>query len=454
MRIRRMEAKHVAAALAAVLLAACGSDALVGGDCLPGFAPCGNACCVEPDAGGAIPATGTLPSGGNPRAGGGDDAGLPSSGDDGSTAGDDGSTAGDDAASNGGDDDASTAGDDGSSANGDAGASGDASLDDGSSSSGDDAGATNGGDASSTIGDDASANASDASADASSTDAAARDAATPPDASQPDADVDAAPLCSDGLTWCTDQCVSLDDDPDNCGACGHQCASYVCRAGMCQGQTTGDIVYLAHDYQNTQPATSQGRELMNAVMLSSHQPVRVLVFDRWADASASTRVDGVIAAIPTTIGRSVTIAHTNRDDLVPTSLGSGAVDVLVVLDQSGAPTGALSTMGAAWASALGPFTHGGGELVVLDGAAGSVQEMPAFATATGLLTVSGHTRMASGSHVDVVAPSDAVGVGVVSPYATRVDGAHFATEPASARLVYVATDPTSQEPVVVHKVAP
>lgn len=30
------------------------------------------------------------------------------------------------------------------------------------------------------------------------------------------------------------QCVDLQNDPDNCGSCGHPCASHVCSAGVCQ----------------------------------------------------------------------------------------------------------------------------------------------------------------------------------------------------------------------------
>ena len=41
-------------------------------------------------------------------------------------------------------------------------------------------------------------------------------------------------LCGSQCNLRPCQCVDLQNDPDNCGSCGHPCASHVCAAGVCQ----------------------------------------------------------------------------------------------------------------------------------------------------------------------------------------------------------------------------
>ncbi len=49
--------------------------------------------------------------------------------------------------------------------------------------------------------------------------------------------------CSADLTWCTSACADLDDDDDNCGACGNQCsAGHGCEQGTCRLQCPGGQV--------------------------------------------------------------------------------------------------------------------------------------------------------------------------------------------------------------------
>jgi hypothetical protein len=83
--------------------------------------------------------------------------------------------------------------------------------------------------------------------------------------------------------------------------------------------------------------------------------------------------------------------------------------------------------------------------------------MPAFETQAGLLAVSAHTRIPPGTPVDVIAPSDAVGLGVLSPYGVGKSSVHFATSEANGgNVVYVVSDSFDggSEPVVVHKIVP
>ena len=69
--------------------------------------------------------------------------------------------------------------------------------------------------------------------DARSDAAGVRDAATR-ETGGADATRDAAPPCPPGLELCADSCVNEQDDPDNCGACGHVCDdALVCSLGAC-----------------------------------------------------------------------------------------------------------------------------------------------------------------------------------------------------------------------------
>jgi len=46
--------------------------------------------------------------------------------------------------------------------------------------------------------------------------------------------------CRDGLSNCSNQCVDLRSDPNNCGECGHVCDDgVVCTRGVCEGEDSG-----------------------------------------------------------------------------------------------------------------------------------------------------------------------------------------------------------------------
>jgi hypothetical protein len=129
--------------------------------------------------------------------------------------------------------------------------------------------------------------------------------------------------------------------------------------------------------------------------------------------------------------------------------------VLLIADQPNAPGDVdLSARGATWAPAHAAFTQAGGVVVVLDGGGGADQ-MPALVTATGLLAVASDAPLTKGTPLQVAAPADALGIGVLSPYGAGVHSVSIATEPAVGNLVYVVVAPSDANaapPVVVHKV--
>jgi len=278
------------------------------------------------------------------------------------------------------------------------------------------------------------------------------------DAQSPDAASDVCgmgckPLCDAPLVACDGICVDTQSDPENCGICGRVCASNICIAGRCQGATTGDIVYIGHDYIATPVIASQAQVLSRSVLLAVRNPVRVRLFTRDADPSAVARLNAILAAIPATYGRNVTVDATTSEVDVSAGLAGSNFDVLLVPDLVTATAGVPASLGAGWASDLASFTHRGGVFIVLDGAAGPLKEMPEFIRATGLLDVTSHSSLGAGSVLDVVAPWDAVGTGVVAPYAGRKNSVLFDSEPSAGRVVWVVRDPVTAKPNVVHKAA-
>jgi len=260
-------------------------------------------------------------------------------------------------------------------------------------------------------------------------------------------DSEAGITCTLPLVDCGGMCVDLTSDPNNCGSCFNVCASVICQMSMCVGTTAGGIVYAGHDYLTTNAGTAQAHVLTNAVRIPQNVPVHVLSYERYANANAINRVKTIVT------GTGAVITHTATDSDIPNNLKYTSFQVLVVLDQTAAPAGAMAALGTSWASTLATFTLAGGIVIVLDGGT-PVGEMPAFSSGTGLLSVTAHAPLATGTQVLDVAPGDAVGVGVVSPYGAGKNSVTITTEPAGGNVVYVIEDPSDSGPglpVVVHK---
>ena len=168
---------------------------------------------------------------------------------------------------------------------------------------------------------------------------------------------------------------------------------------------------------------------------------------------AVTGAKQILAVRATQQHRTIDYTVPATDAEVPSKLTPKDYDVLLVHDQKSAPAGALATLGGAWAAALTTFTKGGGVVVVLDGDVGTA-EMPAFATSGGLLQVGSHTPLVPGSPVTVTAPSDVVGVGVLSPYGVWSHSASFTVGNTTNVTYIVRAGNGTGDPVVAHRVVP
>jgi len=264
-----------------------------------------------------------------------------------------------------------------------------------------------------------------------------------------------APPCTPPLEACNGRCVDLQNDPLNCGACGKICPSNICLAGVCQGSTPGDVVLIGHDYRDAIGGTSQTKVLTNAVFIPTSNPLRVLSYEQFADATIVAKVKSLVAGAAGARVINYTVANT------PAPLTSATLakdhDVVLVHDQSAAAAGTLAPIGTTWATPLDTFAKAGGVIIALDGAGGA-GAMPELITSAGLLDLAGHTSIAAGTQVTIVAPGDRVGSLVVSPYAVVSRSATFqSNQPNGGNVVFVAQERVGValgDPVVIHRVVP
>jgi hypothetical protein len=264
--------------------------------------------------------------------------------------------------------------------------------------------------------------------------------------------------CDDGLTLCNGTCVDTTSDPLNCGACSVVCPSLLCANSKCVGSVAGSYVVIGHDFANAFSAAQQ-RVLSNALLLTTATSIRVRSYEQYAAGGAVSNVKGVLNAAATGAGRTVAYTIATQPTDVSTGMTALNTDVLVVYDQVSAPAATLATIGTGWQTAIANFAHVGGIVIVLDGQGGQNPQMPDLIKSSNMLDVSADNAINPNTALNVVAPSDAVGIGVVSPYGAAKNSVYFTCNEANVPPVtYVVEDSKNDagptQPVVVHKVAP
>jgi hypothetical protein len=211
---------------------------------------------------------------------------------------------------------------------------------------------------------------------------------------------------------CDGDCVDLQIDPDNCGSCGHVCASGLCDAGVCLGDLPGHVVAIGHDYEKSHAA--QERMLANAVGLGPHHDVSVAW---WRGTATTASHQGTVAALGSAMPKTGRTWHSVALSETP---GFNGIDTLVIEAQTG-DGDAAQAAGLPWASAVATFLARGGVVIVLEGRGGVSYRL---AEGIGLFTVTGVTD-ATLQQALVVDPSDAVLAQVVSPYLAETTSVVF-----------------------------
>jgi hypothetical protein len=251
-------------------------------------------------------------------------------------------------------------------------------------------------------------------------------------------------VCAAEESVCGQQCANLATDPDNCGACGSPCMSGLCSNGQCEAAGTGRAIIIGHDYLKNRPAMN--RILGNAVFLWPVNPVRLLVYEGNANATAIAGADAAIAQVASATGRrSVRTAAAASD--VPGLLAS--TDVFLIYGQELADDATLAKLGLNWSASLLAFMNSGGTVVLLDGVYAGNSGTCQILALPGLFLV---TRAASttGDVCTVVAHGDALTTGLPKTYLCEKNSTSFVVNDPATTVTPVIED--SGLTVVVHKI--
>jgi hypothetical protein len=247
-----------------------------------------------------------------------------------------------------------------------------------------------------------------------------------------DAAVDAPVLvCPAPTTACGEACVTLDDDPYNCGHCGRECQSGICSSGVCLGDVPGHVIVIGHDYIASDAAMD--RVMGNAVSVgTTSSRVRV----GWWRGTAIQL--GFIDAMTRGLAQTGHSAGAGEVQTIDTS-SLEALDAIVIAPQVG-DGAAAEAAGAAAASTLAAFLVASHDVVVVETVGGVGYR---YLHGAGLVDLAAPVD-ASTSQVNVVAPGDAVATGVVTPYLAKPGSVGY---PGAAHAV--VTD-SAANAIVIH----
>ncbi|MEQ9077887.1 MAG: hypothetical protein RLP09_28750 [Sandaracinaceae bacterium] len=228
-----------------------------------------------------------------------------------------------------------------------------------------------------------------------------------------------APTCTDGVA----NGLETDIDCGGSSACPRcpdgrrcpngpsDCVSPLCTLGRC-GDVRGHLTFIGHDYFSSD--INAKRVLANAVLQAPETGIiDVLVYDEFADISASGEVANCESAIRANIGtRMVRFTRLSDSSMLSTML-TPAIDVLLLPEQErGSAT--FPTIAAAWETDVGNFLRAGGVVITTNffDRGWELVNRPTLATVTGTSSVSGNATLAPGASTHPIA------MGVAASYPT------------------------------------
>ncbi len=134
---------------------------------------------------------------------------------------------------------------------------------------------------------------------------------------------------------CHGVCIDTTGDPSNCGACDNVCPTFLCASSQCESGFNGEVVLLGEDFVAPVPTNgSQQRVLTNTVFIRPFAPLRILAYDRYASASATSQVSSILTTHGAQTSQPVTYTETMTDSDIPTNLDVSNYDILFVYDQA------------------------------------------------------------------------------------------------------------------------
>lgn len=255
--------------------------------------------------------------------------------------------------------------------------------------------------------------------------------------------------CVPPLVSCPPDCVDLQTDYLNCGACGNYCPTEVCVDGECTGSPVGHLIVVGMDF--TAVNTPMSDILGNAVFLPPDDPVRILDYREHAEPNAASQVELLVGLEAIARGRTFGVQIEPNGAALGGTLSSGVFDVLLVHHQANAPAAAMSGLGLSASAAINDFASGGGTIVVLASNQGT-SSMSSFLSNSGILAATGFGTI-TGSQVKNAVPNDVIGIGVSSPFLAKSNTVTITTsESPGPEVTYVCTENTpGGGPVVIHK---
>jgi hypothetical protein len=251
-------------------------------------------------------------------------------------------------------------------------------------------------------------------------------------------------VCAAEESVCGRQCANTATDPDNCGDCSIPCASGLCSNGQCEANGTGRVIVIGHDYLNNRPAMN--RILGNAVFLWPTNPVRLVVYEGAANPSAIAGADGAINQVATATGRLAQRVAVVAAD-VTTQLSTA--DVFLIYGQEQASDDDLTQLGQDWMSALHDFVDAGGTVVLLDGAYAANSGTCQILSQANLFQIA-HNGSSTGDVCTVVARGDALATGLPKTYLCEKNSVNFTMTDPAPTITTVVED--AGQIVVVHKI--